>query len=247
MREMRLPYFPHFPYFLHSLMSLKILVIEAHPDDAEWYCGGTVAKLARAGADVTFVICTRGEKGSYDPMTNPDALEETRKREQEDARLLLGVREIVYLGVPDGELQPTLELRERLALLYRQYGPEILLTFDPWKRDELHPDHRACGTAALDARIAAKMPLYYPKREGLEAWATPELWLFNTDAPNHFVDVTDFIETRIAALKLHASQSVSDAQNLAFVMETARAHGEKMGVRYAEAFHRIVIEGSIAR
>ena len=228
-------------------MGQRVLVVEAHPDDAEWYCGGTIAKLAREGAEITFVICTRGEKGSYDPRTDPDALEQVRMREQENARQLLGVREIVYLGVPDGELLPTLEMRERLALLYRQYRPEILLTFDPWKRGELHPDHRACGTVACDARLAAKMPLYYPRRDGMEAWATPQLWLFNTDAPNHFVDVSETFAVRVAALKLHASQSVGDAQNIAYVTETARADGERIGAQYAESFHRIIIEGSIAR
>lgn len=228
-------------------MSYRILIVEAHPDDAEWYCGGTIAKLARDGADVTFVICTEGEKGSYDIATNPVELGATRKREQENARAVLGVREIIYLGISDGELQPTLELRKRLALLYRRYRPEILLTFDPWKRGELHPDHRACGTVACDARLAAKMPLYYPRAENLDAWATPQLWLFNTDAPNHFVDVSDTFSTRVAALQMHASQSVGDAQNIAFVTETARADGEKIGAQYAESFHRIVIEGSIAR
>src|SRR5581483_7509577 len=186
-----------------TFMSQRVLVVEAHPDDAEWYCGGTIAKLAREGAEITFVICTEGEKGSYDANANPVELARTRKREQEAARAWMGVREIVYLGVPDGELQPTLEMRKRLALLYRQYRPEILLTFDPWKRDELHPDHRACGTVALDARLAANRA----------PWATPQLWLFNTDAPNHFVDVSETFDTRVAALKLHASQSVSDAQN----------------------------------
>jgi LmbE family N-acetylglucosaminyl deacetylase len=228
-------------------MTLRVLVVEAHPDDAEWYCGGTIAKMARAGAEITFVICTRGEKGTYDSRRKPEEIEYVRSREQENARQLLGVREIIYLGIPDGELQVTLELRKRLALLYRQYRPEILLTFDPWKRGELHPDHRACGTVACDARLAAKMPLYYPKRGGLDAWATPQLWMFNTDAPNHFVDVSETFETRIAALQLHASQSVGDAQNIVFVTEAARADGEKIGARYAEAFHRIVIEGSIAR
>jgi LmbE family N-acetylglucosaminyl deacetylase len=230
-----------------TFMSQRVLVVEAHPDDAEWYCGGTIAKLAREGAEITFVICTEGEKGSYDANANPVELARTRKREQEAARAWMGVREIVYLGVPDGELQPTLEMRKRLALLYRQYRPEILLTFDPWKRDELHPDHRACGTVALDARLAAKMPLYYPNAENRAPWATPQLWLFNTDAPNHFVDVSETFDTRVAALKLHASQSVSDAQNIAYVTETARAIGEKIGVEYAEAFHRLVIEGNLAR
>lgn len=225
----------------------RVLVVEAHPDDAEWYCGGTIVKLAKAGADITFVICTEAEKGSYNPNTNPIELAQTRKREQEAARAFMGVREIVYLGIPDGELEVTLELRKRLAVLYRAYRPDILLTFDPWRRDELHPDHRACGTVALDARLAAKMPLYYPKAEQREAWATPEIWMFSTDAPNHFVDITDVFETRLDALKLHASQSVGNAESIEFVTAQARADGEKMGVSYAEAFHRIVIEGSIAR
>lgn len=228
-------------------MTKRVLVVEAHPDDAEWYCGGTIVKIAQEGADITCIICTEAEKGSYDPTMNPVTLAATRKREQEAARELTGIREIVYLGVPDGELQPTLELRKRLAVLYRQYRPDVLITFDPWRRDELHPDHRACGTVALDARLAAKMPLYYPNAEHLAVWATPEIWLFSTDAPNHFVDVTDTFETRVAALKLHASQTVGDAENLAFVTELARDDGAKIGVPYAEAFHRIVIEGSISR
>lgn len=227
--------------------ALRVLVVEAHPDDAEWYCGGTIIKLAQAGADITFVICTEAEKGSYSPQTNPVELAQTRKREQEAARAFMGVHEIVYLGIPDGELQVTLELRKQLAILYRKYRPDILVTFDPWCRDELHPDHRACGTVALDARLAAKMPLYYPNAEQRAAWATPEIWMFSTDAPNHFVDITEVFEARLDALKLHASQSVGDADSIAFVTETARTDGAKLGVPYAEAFHHIVIEGSIAR
>jgi LmbE family N-acetylglucosaminyl deacetylase len=225
----------------------RVLVVEAHPDDAEWYCGGTVALLAQTGAEITFVICTEAEKGSFDPGMNPFALAQTRKAEQEAARQVLGVREIVYLGIPDGELLPTLELRKRLALLYRRYRPELVLTFDPWRRDELHPDHRACGTAALDARLPAKMPLYFPNSEGLATWATPELWLFNTDAPNHFVDVASTFETCLAALRAHASQSVWDDDNLRYLTEMLQTEGARHGVTYAEVFHRIVIEGSIAR
>lgn len=228
-------------------MSQRILVVEAHPDDAEWYCGGTIAKLAREGADITFVICTEGDKGSYAPQTNPVELAARRKIEQEAARALLGVREVLYLGIPDGELAVTFELRRRLALLYRKLRPEMLFTFDPWRRDEFHPDHRACGTVALDARMAAKMPLYYPDQDELAPWAVSELWLFSPGAPNHFVDVTDTFETCLAALKLHASQSVAEAENLAFVTELARAGGEKIGTRYAESFHRVVIEGSTSR
>lgn len=232
---------------LNISTALRVLVVEAHPDDAEWYCGGTIIKLAQAGTEITFVICTEAEKGSYNPNANPVELAQTRKREQKAARAFMGVREIVYLGIPDGELEVTLQLRKQLAVLYRKYRPDILITFDPWRRDELHPDHRACGTVALDARLAAKMPLYYPNAEQRAAWATPEIWMFSTDAPNHFVEITDVFEARLDALKLHASQSVGNAESIAFVTEQARADGEKMGVQYAEAFHRLVIEGSITR
>ncbi len=228
-------------------MAQRVLVVEAHPDDAEWYCGGTIAKLAQAGAEITFIICTEAEKGSYDPNANPVELARTRKREQEAARAFLGVREIVYLGIPDSELEVTLEMRKRLALLYRKYRPELLLTFDPWTRDELHPDHRTCGTVALDARLAAKMPLYYAGIDGVSAWATPELWLFGSDAPNHYVDVTNTFEECLAALKLHTSQSVWDAPSIQYVTEMAQSAGDKIDVAYGEAFHRLVIEGSITK
>src|SRR5258708_2917925 len=116
---------------MDSVTLKNVLVVTAHPDDAEWYCGGTIAKLAHAGAQLTLVICTEAEKGSYAITTNPVELAKTRKREQEVSRQLLGVREVIYLGVPDGDLQPTLEIRKKLALLYRKYHPDVLITFDP--------------------------------------------------------------------------------------------------------------------
>lgn len=228
-------------------MNQSVIVVIAHPDDAEWYCGGAIAKLEREGAEIRYVICTEGDKGSYDPRAKPLELAARRKLEQEAAAELLGVKAIFYLGYPDGMLQPSFELRQRLAILYRKYRPELLITFDPWRRFELHPDHRAAGIAALDARLAAKMPLFYPNAEGLGAWATPELWLFDTEAPNHFVDVGETFDLRVKALMLHASQTVGDAENVQFVTDAARAAGEKAGSKYAEEFHRIVIEGSIAR
>ncbi len=172
-----------------------------------------------------------------------------RKQEQRAAADLLGIRNAVYLGYPDGGLEPTPQLRKQLALLYRTYRPELLLAFDPWKRYELHPDHLAAGRAAVEARLFAKLPLYFPetRREGLEEWVVPELWLFNTDEPNHFVDVTDTFRYRLDALRLHASQNVWGPDSVQFLTETVRAAGEKLGCEYAEGFHKIVIEGAIAR
>lgn len=226
----------------------RVLGVSAHPDDLEWYAGGTLAKLANAGCEMTFVICTEGDKGSYDPEAQPSALAAQRKREQEAAAELLGRVKLVYLGYPDGELRVTRGLLERLSGLYRQHRPDLLLCFDPWKRYELHPDHLAAGRAAVEARIGARMPLYYPeqRRSGkLDAWAVREMWLFNPDAPNYWEDIGATFETKLRMLALHASQSVSDAASRAFLEQEARATGAQVRVEFAEAFRRIVIQGAL--
>jgi len=229
-------------------MSQRVLGVAAHPDDLEWYAGGTLAKLARQGAEITFVICTGGDKGSYDANTDPRALAAQRYAEQHESAKFLGVAQVICLGYADGELQANDDLKKRLVALYRKIQPELVLAFDPWKRYELHPDHLAAGRAAVDARIAAKMPLFYPelRAEGLNAWAVRELWLFNADAPNHFVDVSETLETQFRALALHRSQStVWDDAARQFIEQNARAHGRAIGVEYAEAFRRIVIESAL--
>ncbi|MGE5138523.1 MAG: PIG-L deacetylase family protein [Rudaea sp.] len=230
-------------------MRRRVLVVEAHPDDIEWYAGGTIAGMARQGAEITLVICTEGERGSYDPEADPAAIAAARKREQRASAELLGVSNVVYLGYPDGGLEATAQLRKRLAVLYRQYKPELLLAFDPWKRYEPHPDHVAAGKAAVEARLFAKMPLYYAetRSEGIEEWAVPEVWLFNTDDPNHYVDVTDTFDARLAALRLHAGQNVWGPDSVRYLTGAAVAAAEKLGCKYAEGFHRIMIEGAIAR
>jgi LmbE family N-acetylglucosaminyl deacetylase len=219
--------------------------VGAHPDDLEWYAGATIAKLVRDGAEITFVICTDGEKGSFDPDADPRQLAAQRNAEQRAAASALGIREVIFLGYSDGALEATSALRKELATLYRRYQPDLLLTFDPWKRYELHPDHLAAGHAALDARLAAKMPLYYPMARG-RAWPIRELWLFNADEPNHFVDVREMLELQHRALKLHRSQTtVWDDAARAFVENKARENGSRIGVQFAEAFRRIVIEGAL--
>ncbi len=227
----------------------RVLVVEAHPDDIEWYAGGTIAKLARADAEITYVICTEGEKGSYDPDTNPLALAAQRKQEQRAASDCLMVKQAIYLGHPDGMLKNSLELRRQLTALYRQHQPELLLAFDPWKRYELHSDHLAAASAAVEARLAARMPLFdsHTRAQGWNAWTIPELWLFNPEVPNHYVDVSDTFALKLQALRLHASQNVWGEDSVQYLTELARACGEKIGCALAEEFHRIVIAGPFAR
>jgi LmbE family N-acetylglucosaminyl deacetylase len=226
-------------------MGKRVMGVGAHPDDLEWYAGATIAKLARDGAEITFVICTDGEKGSFDSGADSRQLAAQRNAEQRAAARALGVREVIFLGYADGALEATSALRKELATLYRRYQPDLLLTFDPWKRYELHPDHLAAGHAALDARLVAKMPLHYPiTRES--AWAIRELWLFNADEPNRFVDVGETLELQHRALTLHRSQTtVWDDAARAFIENRARENGSRIGVQFAEAFRRIVIEGAL--
>lgn len=229
-------------------MGKRVMGVGAHPDDLEWYAGATIAKLAREGAEITYVICTDGDRGSYDPDANPHQLAAQRRIEQEQAAASLGIAQVIFLGYHDGELEPNAELRRQLATLYRKHRPELLLTFDPWKRYELHPDHLAAGRVALDARLVAKMPLFYPElgAQGIQAWAIPELWLFNADAPNHFVDVSDTLDAQLRALAQHRSQTIVwDDAARSFIRDTAREYGKSIGVEYAQVFRRIVIEGAL--
>ena len=137
-------------------MTEVAVVITAHPDDAEFTVGGTVARWAREGKTVIYVICTDGSRGSNDPKVRPEHLVAIRRAEQEAAARILGVEEIVFLGYEDGSLEPTLALRRDLTREIRRYRPDIVVCPDPTVRyygDSYlnHPDHRAAGDAALDA------------------------------------------------------------------------------------------------
>lgn len=226
----------------------KALGIAAHPDDLEWYAGATIAKLVQEGTEMCFVICTDGDKGTYDPGANSRQLAVTRQSEQRRAASLLGVQDVIFVGESDGELKPTPELERMLVRLYRSYQPDLLLAFDPWKKYELHPDHIAAGKVALDARLGAKMPMFFPelRKEGLVAWTIPEIWLFNAEEPNWFVDVSATFESQRHALEAHVSQAgVWDKAARQFLEKQAQENGVKIGVTLAEAFRRIVIAGAL--
>ena len=132
------------------------MVVVAHPDDAEFMCAGTIAKWAQGGCDVTYVVVTKGDKGSEDPEMTPSRLTAIREAEQRAAGALLGVRTFEFMGYEDGYLQHTLQLRRDITRLIRRYRPEVVITFDPSTRffnDNYpnHPDHRTTGDATIDA------------------------------------------------------------------------------------------------
>jgi LmbE family N-acetylglucosaminyl deacetylase len=128
----------------------RVMVIAAHPDDPEFGCAGTVVKWAQAGRSIAYVLLTSGDKGSHDPDLRPGRLAALREEEQRTAARDLGVKQVIFLRYPDGLLENTLELRRQLSNLIRQHRPHIVMTIDPWRHYQLHPDHRAAGQAALD-------------------------------------------------------------------------------------------------
>jgi LmbE family N-acetylglucosaminyl deacetylase len=186
------------------------LTIFAHSDDAEFIVSGTIAKWARAGCEVTFVVITSGNVGTHDPKHSRKTLTRTRESEQEAAARVLGVKNVVFLGYDDCELVPTLELRRRLVREIRKYRPEVVICGDPqaWffeNRYINHPDHRAAATAALDAVFpCAEMELLWPE-EG-PAHKVHAVYVCATQTPNTWIDITDTIDAKIESLRAYGSQ-----------------------------------------
>jgi LmbE family N-acetylglucosaminyl deacetylase len=236
---------------------LTYLVVAAHPDDPDFGVAGTAARLASEGHAVHYVMCTSGDAGSDDPSIAPEDLVRTREAEQQAAGRLLGLSGVHFLRYPDGELQPSLELRKTLVREMRRLKADVVLCQDPRSivDDDStylnHPDHRAAGQAALDAAFpAAGNPSAFRDllAEGLEPHKIREVWLYFTSGQhvNHWVDITDTIEQKIAALEAHASQIGEWASNgglrremLKWAQDTATRH--KLEFKYAEGFQRIVL------
>lgn len=223
------------------------MVIVAHPDDAEFTVGGTMALWARSGCRVVYVVCTDGNAGSHEPGMTREKLAQVRRAEQRAACAALGVREVVFLGYDDGQLQPTLDLRRDLVRLMRQHKPEVVVTWDPtmlFMGDEYinHPDHRAAAQAALDAASpACSMPLLWP--EAGAAHSVHQIYVFGNDQPNTWVDVTETLEQKIAALKMHASQ-MGDWDPSEMLKGWSVEAGKEKGLAYAESYRVFTLDGS---
>jgi LmbE family N-acetylglucosaminyl deacetylase len=184
----------------------RALAIGAHPDDIEFGCGGSLAKWARAGAEVHLLVLTDGSKGSWDPGADLAELVATRQSEQREAARALGAAEVHFLGAVDGELVATAPLRAEICRLIRRIRPEAVLGHDPWKRYRLHPDHREAGLLTVDAIVAARDPHFFPDQA--EAPHRPRfLLLFEPDEIDHLeaLGAAD-IEAKLAALRCHRSQ-----------------------------------------
>lgn len=224
----------------------RCLVLLAHPDDAESWCAGTVARLVDAGAQVTYVVCTAGEKGTSDLEATSEEVAEQREAEQREACLRLGVAEVVFLGYPDGELEDTPTFRGDLVRQIRRFRPDLCLTFDPIYPRPLytaHRDHRILGRAALDALYPfARDAQHYPehlREEDLQPHITPEAWLFASSQPDMLVDIGATFDRKLAARLAHLSQTGDAAALEQAFRQRAEEIGRPAGLALAEAFKRI--------
>ncbi len=232
-----------FPQFASAL------IISAHPDDPDFAAAGTLARLVDGGAKVTIVICTDGSEGGEDP-TVPDAeLTRLRYAEQSAAAKELGIEEVVFLGHPDGRLEPTIEFRKEVTGLLRRYRPELVFTHVPVINLDTpiggyHPDHLAVGQATLGAVYpAARNPRAFRELldEGLEPWRVKEVWIPSWTQGDFFVDIGSTVDRKIAALRRHESQLKNWENWEQNFRERMKQVGEKSGYEYAEGFKRIKI------
>lgn len=220
----------------------RVMVIAAHPDDPEFGCAGTIAKWAKQDKEIIYLLLTSGDKGSRDLRTPPGELAAQREEEQRAAARELGVSQVIFLRHPDGLLENNMALRRELAGLIREHQPDVVLTIDPWRKYQLHPDHRAAGQAALDAVYAAREWYIFPEQllGDRQPWRVKEVYLFWTDAADYWEDISCCIEDRIAALQRHTSQVGERIQQVGErIREAARNVGKESGYEYAEGFKRI--------
>jgi len=225
----------------------RVLVVTAHPDDVDFGASGTVAGWTAAGIEVTYAIVTNGDAGGSDHSVPREDIPAIRQFEQRAAAAAVGVSDVRFLGYVDGELVVSHDLRRDISRVIRQVRPDRMLIQSPdrnWERIAAsHPDHMAAGQAAIQAVYPdARNPFAHPTLltdEGLEAWTVREVWVMAGTEPNHFVDITDRFDSKIAALRAHESQTGGMEQLDEFVRAWAARNAAAAGLpegRLAEAF-----------
>ena len=223
-----------------------ILVILAHPDDPEFFCGATLARWARAGHRITYQLLTCGDKGfneSTSAEMTPDVLCAIRQEEQLAAAKIIGVDAVHFMDCHDGYLVPDLDLRRDIVRVIRKFKPDILVTCDPQTLFTLfginHPDHRAAGQATMDAVFpAAGNAVFFPELliEGHEPHMPKEVWCSLSMQPNVTLDITETWPIKLEALLQHKTQ-IGDIEKFKERMKSRRTEDSTdENPRYEEKF-----------
>jgi len=218
----------------------KAMVIVAHPDDAEFLCAGTIAKWCAEGWDVRYVLVTGGDKGTHDASMTPEKLAAIREEEQRAACRVLGVKECILLGYPDGFTSESSELRGQIVRLLRLHKPDVVITWDGFRGSFNHRDHRNVGIATMDAVYPiVRDRLFYQHHEddGLDSHQVNEVLLAGAADPNYTVDVTDYWEKRVDAILCHTSQ-IGGRTRADFVKEREEREKKDPGKPIEERFRR---------
>lgn len=192
----------------------RALVVMAHPDDVDFAAGGTIATWTDAGVEVAYLIVTDGDAGGFDDDLPREDMAPLRRAEQIAAAKCVGVTDVRFLGYSDGRVEATLDLRRDIARVIRQVRPDRMIIPNPERNYQRlgpsHPDHRAVGSAALDAVFPdARNPYAFPelRAAGLEAWTVREVWISGGPSAEQFVDITEVFDRKLAALRAHVSQT----------------------------------------
>ena len=230
----------------------RVMSIHAHPDDQEFTVAGTLAKWARAGSEIVTVCLTSGAAGSNE-STPPDMTREKlvpiREEEQRRACGVLGIRDVVFLDYEDGMLESTIALRRDLTRVIRRYRPDAILCGDPTlrfygNRYINHPDHRVAADVTLDAVFPSSGTRFiFPEllEEGLAPHKVTRVFVHGAERPDTFIDIAEFLEVKVAALREHRSQL--GAEDLApMITEWARMQGKRRGLVAAEAYRLMLLD-----
>ena len=234
---------------LSSYVPERAMVIVAHPDDIEFGSAGTVAAWVKGGAEVCYVLCTSGDVGIAEAGMTKAQAAAIREAEQTAAAASVGVKDVVYLREPDGVLENSIDLRRKLVREIRRFRPEAVICMDPtvmWVGDGYinHPDHRAAGTAAVDAIFpAAGQPNLFEElaAEGLRAHKPRKVFVTSFRQGEVAVDITDTIDLKLSALRQHVSQMKGwDPEPRVREWNSMAAAGT--GAAYAERFRVVTLE-----
>jgi LmbE family N-acetylglucosaminyl deacetylase len=214
----------------------RALVITAHPDDVDFGAGGTVAVLTASGVEVSYCIVTDGDAGGFDRTIDRKEMAVIRRKEQRRAAEILGVHDVTFLGYPDGRVTASLDLRRDLAREIRRSRPDRVICPSPERDYERlpasHPDHLAVGEAALDALYPdARNPFAFPELldEGFEPHTVHEIWIMASSRSTIYVDITETVDRKLAALAAHESQLPEPEGTAALVRGWAERIGAEAG------------------
>jgi LmbE family N-acetylglucosaminyl deacetylase len=226
-----------------------VLVIAAHPDDPDFLAGGTVARLAKEGREVAYVILTNGNKGSGNRSVTSEQLAPIREEEQRRAAHVLGVRHVEFLGYEDGELEDTRELRRDVTREIRRWRPDLIITLNPHRTYNnfpgWHRDHRVTGRVVLDCVYPlARDHLAFPElsRE-YEPHSVREVYYIQWEQPHLVIDISETMELKLEAIRCHASQVTDFKAFEARMRDRAATLGKEKGFMYGEGFDHIVVPG----